>query len=259
MATYTDLLEQLTSSEKARFAAERQAEQNVRQAEAKVTALTQRLAEMRRANEQQLRELRAHCEKKLRDTASKAKQQVNDAEQARACQEGKAQAAEERMEKAEKHTANLEVKVQELDTKIQNKSYDVNEVCQRLEREAEDRIERISAQCNQRVNDMSQLCQEVQQAAASSMDIMAGEHSEQLTRADMRAEGRSRFRELCHLSKQRGDLQMSQREYESARADLTELWHKQCTIFTAASPGPDMEHGMEGRKVGSPFRPNTAG
>ena len=56
-------------SEKARFAAERGAEQQVRQAEAKVTASTQRLAEMRRANGHQLKELKASCEKKLRDTA----------------------------------------------------------------------------------------------------------------------------------------------------------------------------------------------
>lgn len=238
MATYNDLLEQLTSSEKARFAAERAAEQSVRQAEAKVTALTQRLAEMRRSNEQTTRTLRAQCEKMLRDTAAKARQAVQDAEQARCNSEGKAAIAEERMEKAERHTNNLEAKVEQLGNLLSRQAHEAEERCQRQERTAEDRIERISAQCNQRINDISELCKEVQEAAASSMDIMAGEHQEQLTRADMRAEGRSRFQELCSLSKMRGDLQLSQREYETARSDLTDLWHSQCVIFNSVSPSP---------------------
>eukprot|EP00746_Dinoflagellata_sp_MGD_P165779 gnl/MRDRNA2_/MRDRNA2_95258_c0_seq1.p1 gnl/MRDRNA2_/MRDRNA2_95258_c0~~gnl/MRDRNA2_/MRDRNA2_95258_c0_seq1.p1 ORF type:complete len:248 (+),score=69.06 gnl/MRDRNA2_/MRDRNA2_95258_c0_seq1:118-861(+) len=235
MATYNDLLEQLTASEKARFAAERSAEQSVRQAEAKVTALTQRLAEMRRSNDQLLRELRAQCEKKLRDTAAKARQAVQDAEQARCNSEGKAAVAEERMEKSERHTNNLEAKVEQLSDLLLRQERETQSRKQREERVAEDRVEWISAVCNQRIDSMSELCKEVQEAAASSMDIMTGEHQEQLTRADMRAEGRSRFQELCSLSKMRGDLQLSQREYETARSDLTDLWHSQCIIFNSSS------------------------
>lgn len=256
MATYTDLLEQLTGSEKARFAAERAAEQDVRQAEAKVTALTQRLAQMRRSNDQALKELWAQCEKKLRDTAALARREVTTAEQARSSSEGRAAVAEERMGKAERHANNLEAKVERLGQLLARKAQEAESRCQRQEREAEDRIERISAQCNQRVNDLTELCKEVQEAAASSMDVMMGEHQEQLTRADMRAEGRNRFKELCTLSKMRGDLQLSQREYETARMDLTDLWHSQCTIFQTASPrGWDDTSDMF---PSSSFRPRTS-
>merc|ERR1719331_3153314 len=140
------------------------------------------------------------------------------------------------MDKAERHANNLEAKVEQLGELLEKRAEESQQRCQRCEREHQDRVERISAQCNQRVNDMSDLCKEVQEAAASSMDIMTGEHSEQLTRADMRAEGRSRFQELCSLSKMRGDLQLSQREYETAREDLTDLWHSQCTVFNSVSP-----------------------
>lgn len=236
MATYSDLLDQLTASEKARFAAERLAEQAVRQAEAKVTALTQRLAEMRRSNEQHLKELRATCEKKLRDTAAKARQAVNAAEQARSDAEGQAAVAEERMEKSERHSNNLEAKVQQLSELSKQRAEEQKMRTERQTRIAEERLERINGQCTQRVNDMSELCKEVQEAAATSLDIMTGEHQEQLTRADMRAEGRSRFQELCNLSKMRGDLELSQKEYETVRSDLTDLWHNQCAIFETSLP-----------------------
>jgi hypothetical protein len=260
MATYSDLLEQLTASEKARFAAERSAEQSVRQAEAKVTALTQRLAEMRRANDQLLKELRAQCEKKLRDTAAKARQAVNEAEQTRSNSEGRAAVAEGRMDKAERHANNLESKVEQLGELLSRRAIEAESRCQRQEREHEERIERVSAQCNQRVADMSELCKEVQEAASSAMDVTAGEHQEQLTRADMRAEGRSRFQELCSLSKMRGDLQLSQREYETARSDLTELWHSQCIVFNVASTptaSPAAAHAGNASAL-EDFRPKTS-
>lgn len=236
MTTYTDLLEQLTFAEKARFAAERSAEAQVRQAEAKVTALTQRLAEMRRANDQSLKQIRAECEKKLRDTAAHARQIVNEADQGRVSAEGRAAIAEERSDKAEKNLSNLEAKVDQLKQLLEFRQEESEMRCARTQRTGESRVERIYGQCNQRINDMAELCKEVQDAAALSIDVMTGEHQEQLTRADMRAEGRQRFQELCSLSKMRGDLQLSQREYETARTDLADLWRSQCTVFNTASP-----------------------
>merc|ERR1712118_576248 len=151
---------------------------------------------------------------------------------------GRAAVAEERMDKADRHQINLVAKVEQLSNRLARQIEEAQGRCQRQEREAERRLESVSSQCNQRVNDMTEFCKEVQGAAASSMDVMTTEHQEQLTRADMRAEGRSRFQELCTLSKMRGDLELSQRDYETARSDLTDLWRRQCVDFTSASPPP---------------------
>merc|ERR1719161_2377333 len=118
----------------------------------------------------------------------------------------------------------LNKKVAGLQAMYHRATIEANERIERTEREADERVERVSAQANQRINDMSQLAKEVQEAAASCIDQMVTEHAEQVSRADMRAEGRVRFKELCTLSAMRSDLEISQKEYEGAKEDLLHLW-----------------------------------
>merc|ERR1719161_3331113 len=118
----------------------------------------------------------------------------------------------------------LTQKVAGLQALLHGRTSEFNDRVERTEREADERIERVSAQANQRINDMSQLAKEVQEAAASCVDMMVTEHAEQVSRADMRAEGRVRFKELCTLSAMRSDLEISQKDYEGAKEDLLHLW-----------------------------------
>lgn len=244
MATWSELLERLTTCEKAKFLAERDAEAQVRQAEAKVSAMTQRVAELKREQEQQKKELKSQCEKQLRDVAAKARREASRAEQDRVNAEGTAEASECHMIQAERHVLDLTRKVAALQSKLHGRTSEFNDRVERTEREADERVERVSAQANQRINDMSQLAKEVQEAAASCVDMMVTEHAEQVSRADMRAEGRVRFKELCSLSAMRTDLQISQDEYESSKDDLLHLWQKQWNVFNKSGteqPGTNIE------------------
>lgn len=231
MATWGELLERLSNSEKEKFLAERQAEAQVRQAEARVTAMTQRVAELKREQEQAKRELRTQCEKQLRDVAARARREALMAEQEKVNEEGCAEAAQIDMLQAERHVLDLTQKVADLQAMFAAAKEVTSERIERTEREADARIERVSAQANQRINDMSQLAKEVQEAAATCIDQMVSEHAEQVSRADMRAEGRVRFKELCTLSAMRSDLEISQKEYEDAKDDLLNLWRKQWQVF----------------------------
>lgn len=245
MATWGDLLERLARSEKEKFLAEREAEAQVRQAEAKVTAMTQRVAELKREQEQQKRELRTRCEKQLRDVAARARKEALEAEQENFNAEGIAEAAESHMIQAERHVMDLTQKVAGLQALLQAATIEANQRIERTEREADERVERVSAQANQRINDMSQLAKEVQDAAVSCIDQMVTEHAEQVSRADMRAEGRVRFKELCTLSAKRHDLEISQDEYEDAKEGLLNLWFKQWQVFHKSGPGgPHIEPQM---------------
>merc|ERR1719197_355505 len=107
----TELLESLTECERQKFEEEQEAARRVREAEARVTAQTQHLAEARRANEQELRQLQAQCEKRLRDSAYQARREVRLAEQRNAEAQGLAQDAEELQKRTDTHVKNLEKKV----------------------------------------------------------------------------------------------------------------------------------------------------
>merc|ERR1719161_3026843 len=184
------------------------------------------------------------CEKQIRDVAARARRQALQAEQEKVNAEGCADAAESSMLLAERHVLDLTQKVIDLQAMFDSAKIEANERIERTEREADERLERVSAQANQRINDMSQLAKEVQETAACCIDQMVTEHAEQVSRADMRAEGRVRFKELCQLSAMRSDLEISQKDYEGAKEDLLHLWQKQWNVFSKSGteqPGTNIE------------------
>merc|ERR1719446_849154 len=89
------------------------------------------------------------------------------------------------------------------------------------------KVENKISATNQRVNDLSQFASEVLSAAHDSMEVLQNQHKDAIKKADDRTDGRSKFQEMCALSKMRGDLKMSHKEYGDAKQNLMSTWQKQ--------------------------------
>lgn len=236
---YGELLQKITDAETARDVTERTAKHNVSEARAKVTALMQTFAEVERANEQQLRELRSQCDKEFRDASATAGKNVNDANRSRAACEDRAKNAEALMDRAETHTAKLQAKVDELTADLKRKEQWSEKLCTWHQKEADDIIKTVDTDGERRVAGMNQVAHETKQAATKAIDRTAGEHAKQLAYADVRAEGRNRFRELCSLSKMHDDNQITHTDYKASKQDLIELWRNTNDAFANTTAGAD--------------------
>merc|ERR1719359_2549324 len=107
-----------------------------------------------------------------------------------------------------------------------------------MSKNTDDKVESKITGTNQRVNDLSTFASEVLQAAHDSMEIMQTQHKDSIMKADQRTDSRSRFQEMCALSKMRGDLKMSPKEYEDAKMNLMKTWQRQWTPSTRPGSSP---------------------
>lgn len=233
MTTMTEMLEQLSAIERQKFGAEQDARVRVRQAEANVTTASQELMEVIRANEQQVKVLKAQCEKRLRDASYHAGQTVRNAEADKAAAEAHAETAEVVLKRTQAYVKSLEEKARNLQMQLHQKMQDCEDHVAETEREMQTRIERCSTQADARVHSMLQHSREVFESADAALESTADDLQDQMSRAQMRAEGRSRFRELCDLSKSRLNIEMSQPAYEACKEDVLSLWGAQTS--TASS------------------------
>jgi len=69
----------------------------------------------------------------------------------------------------------------------------------------------------------------------AALENVQEDYHDQMGRAHVRAEGRTRFKELCSLSKVRGDKRISQDTYVSAKEDLISLWRAQSSTPQAVT------------------------
>lgn len=227
MATMTEVLAKLTEREKAMFYAEQEAAAVVREAEAKVTQGTEDLMELKRTQEQELRVIKAQNEKKIRDASYAWRAKVHKAQKERAMSEALAETSEKRQKRSEAHVANLEQKIYDLQTMIQKRTQGAEKECSNMQRLMDGRFEQVAAQADGRVRSMAQHAKEVCDAAGASRDITAEELHDQVARASVRAEGRTRFKELRELAKSWDHVDLTQDNYNELKGNLIELWHIQ--------------------------------
>jgi len=227
MTAWGYLLEQLSNCEKARIVAERTGQKGVEQAEAKIMAVTQRIAEVQMEFEKQLQEVRDTSEDQLQEVRTKAEKEVAKAKVNQEKAEERIARADERRTRAEQRSKELEKQVRKLCLQLDMNEQEAERICSEMTATTDQKVVSKINATNQRVNDLSQFASEVLSAADHSMEIMQGNHKDSIKKADGRTDSRSRFREMCALSKMRGDLKMSHKEYEDAKQDLMGTWQKQ--------------------------------
>lgn len=247
MTAWGYLLEQLSNCEKARTVAERTGQKGVEQAEAKIMAVTQRIAEVQLEFEKQLQEVRDTSSDQLDEVRSKAEKEVAKAKVAQENAEVRIAKAEERRMAAEQKSKELEKEVRKLCLQLDMNEQEAERICRDMAKATDEKVELKITTTNQRVNDLSQFAAEVLAAAHDSMEVLQNQHKDAIKKADDRTDSRSRFQEMCALSKMRGDLKMSHKEYEDAKQNLMTTWQKQWSPSQWAQfnpPGGSMSRTM---------------
>jgi hypothetical protein len=223
----TEVLNKLTEREREKHYAEKEAAARIREAEVKVTEATEGLQELKRTQEQELRVLKVKNDKKIRDASFAARGNVLKAQKESAQGKAVAEAAEQRKRRSEAHVAHLEAKVKDLRAKIERRNQASDVECSRVQHIMDSRFERVAAQADGRIRSMAEHAKEVCAATGASLQTVASELQDQMLRASLRAEGRTRFKELRELSKVYDNVTLTKDSFEGMRNDLIELWHLQ--------------------------------
>lgn len=234
MANMSDILKKLTLSEKAMWIAQKEAATQVREAEGKVTEVTEGLMELKRMQEQELRVLRAQNEKKLRDAAYVGRHSVHKAQKDCATASAVAEDAEKRLGRSQGHVANLQQKIYDLEIMIQKKAQRCEHERAQVQGVMDGRLKRVSAQADGRILGMAEHAKEVCGATGAAFQTIGSELQDQHLRASIRAEGRARFKELRQLAKTWDHVDLTKDCYKGLKGDLIDLWHVQAT--TPSSP-----------------------
>lgn len=241
MASMTDMLNMLSDREQAKFVAGQELSQAMREADKRVTGVTESLMEKKRAQDQELKLVKAQCEKRFRDISLLCRQQVHKAQKEQAEAEGRADIAEKEMTTAEAHAYTLEQKLIALKQQLEQRKIDADMNVAETERIMSTRVTRVRTQAEKRVSDMAAHTRDVMAHARTTHDETLDEMRDQLARAHVRAEGRTRFKELRDLAKSIDSYEMGRPEYRAMKDELVNLWHFQS--LGPASPmhslGPD--------------------
>jgi len=223
----SELLDKLAERERARLQAENEAAVRVREAMTKVTKASEELMELRRLHEHEIKVLRVQHEKRLRDQGYACRQKVHKARQEQTHAEGVAEATEKKQRGAEAHVHVLQLKLKELQSHLDRHESNSERKLAGMKRLMNARVESMTAHNDGRIQSMVDHSSEVINAAATAVDNISDELHGQVARTHVRAEGRSRFRELCDLAKSHCSYHMSNEAYFGAKNDLIDLWHQQ--------------------------------
>lgn len=218
--------------------AERTGQKGVEQAEAKIMAVTQRIAEVQMEFEKQLQEVRDTSEEQLQEVRTKAEKEVAKAKVSQEKAEERIAKADARRMQAEQRSKELEKQVRTLCKQLDMNEQEAERICGDMAKMTDMKVENKISATNQRVNDLSQFASEVLSAAHDSMEVLQNQHKDAIKKADDRTDGRSKFQEMCALSKMRGDLKMSHKEYEESKLDLMKTWQSQWTPTARATFNP---------------------
>lgn len=227
-----ELLNKLAEREKERLAAELDARAMIRAVADQVNKSAEELMELRRAQEQELRVLRAQWEKRIRDTAYACRQKVHKANSELGEADALADRGEERQRVAEARLHDLTNKLASMRAHIEHRSENAQANVASLERMMSVRAERTAAQCQTRVQQMTEHAQFVQRSCRSALGCVEGELSDQMARAQIRAEARVRFKELCDLAQRTAKYDLSTESYHHCKAELISLWQMQKTTHS---------------------------
>lgn len=217
----------LTASERTLADAKTEAYEKARDAQAKVTVASSNLMELKSSQEKERLLLRSQNEKLKRETAYAAKARVQKARKASSEMLALAEAAEKRRHQTEGHVAHLEAKIRELKAAIENRAHSSEVERSRVQRVMNRRLEEVSSQAEERVRGMAEHAKEVCVATDAAIQATGAELQEQIMRASMRSEGRTRLKELGSLTKSYNGLALPKDAYLDLRENLVGLWQVQ--------------------------------
>lgn len=231
-----ELLEKLTAREKEKFTAEQDAVVRAREAATKVTKASEELMEMKRAHEQELFVVKAQYEKRIRDKGYSCRQQLHRARDELSAAEAQAESAESSQKKAELCAANLSLKLRDLQAHLDRRTVTAEECLAALEQMMHVRLKRVTEQADNRIMDMMDHAKEVHSVSNLAVGDVTTELQDQMSRAHHRAEGRTRFKDLCELAKNKRNYDISDDGYQHLKNHLIGLWHVQSkTLPTSQS------------------------
>lgn len=174
-----------------------------------------------------MQEVRDQSEDQVQEVRTKAESEIARAKANQEKADNRIAKADARRMAAEKRSKELEKQIRKACLQLDMNEQEADRICREVAKNTDNKIEIKINGTNQRVNDLSQFAAEVLQASHDSLEIMHNQHKAAIGKADERTDSRSRFQEMCALSKMRGELKMSHTEYYFAKQELMTTWQKQ--------------------------------
>mmetsp|Transcript_118365 Transcript_118365/g.328990 ORF Transcript_118365/g.328990 Transcript_118365/m.328990 type:complete len:265 (+) Transcript_118365:76-870(+) len=236
MAAMPEMLSELTEREKERFSSEQEAQAGIRAVKEKVSAAAEELMALRRAQDHEVGVVKAQYEKRIRDTVSASRQRVRHAQGELVDAEAQMELSNRGLKLAEAEVAVLQKRAAQLQAQLAERNIVGEQWLQELQCCMDERVARITAQTDTRVASMKDHTEMVRRSCLDAVHAVRSELQDQLSRASMRAEGRTRFLELCDLAGRCAGYEMTQDSYQELKAELVGLWQLQKSMRSAAGP-----------------------
>jgi len=226
-SSMSELLARLTEREMSRLEAEKDARARIIEAMNEVTNKCEGLQQLRRSQDMEMKVSRAQMEKTGRDNAYKWRQEVHKASKELNDTVAQADSSKLRKSRALAHEKLLSNKAMELERQLRDRQAQLDDRIASLHTVQQARFDRVKQQNDERISSVAALTEDVVNASHAAVGGATETLQEQFHRSNLRSEGRTRFKELCDLSKSAGNYEMSKPAYYEMKDELTSLWHRQ--------------------------------
>mmetsp|Transcript_67622 Transcript_67622/g.175614 ORF Transcript_67622/g.175614 Transcript_67622/m.175614 type:complete len:249 (+) Transcript_67622:63-809(+) len=241
ITTMPELFSKLTERGQQLLMSEQIAKASIDEVKGQVNTAAADMMELKRRLEQEYKVYLAQNEKNLRETALVCHQRVRQAESERRAAQAMAAQVLMRQKAEEDRIATLQLQIQNLESHLKFRTDAGKTELASLNRMMDTRVRRVDAQSESRVVGMTQHARDLERKCRGALREVEGEMQEQLAAAHLRAEGRTRWKELCRLADGWLDAEMSESTYKTVKAELLDLWKVQTTShMPRRSPMPWM-------------------
>lgn len=221
-ADVSELIRVLSEKEQEKVKAERLAAAQVKAMRLQVDDAAAESMELQRALEQEAKDAKAQFDKALREQAFNCKARLHKELRSQAMAQGDAERARMRVMKTQIY--------------LTEQTEKANLALHSLEEHLSERIERVQTQGEQRSNRMRRHTLETSVHLGVQLDNIMKCCKEQMMHVHRRAEGHSRFKELCKLAETRDTYTMSRENYGKIKGELLTLWKLQQAASSRSSP-----------------------
>lgn len=235
-ADVSELIRVLSEKEQEKVKAERLAAAQVKAMRLQVDDAAAESMELQRALEQEAKDAKAQFDKALREQAFNCKARLHKELRSQAMAQGDAERARMRVMKTQDQCYKLGLKIQDLQIYLTKQTEKANLALHSLEEHLSERIERVQTQGEQRSNRMRRHTLETSVHLGVQLDNIMKCCKEQMMHVHRRAEGHSRFKELCKLAETRDTYTMSRENYGKIKGELLTLWKLQQAASSRSSP-----------------------
>lgn len=237
-AHVSELIRVLSEKEQERVKAEKLAQEKIKEMRRQVDDAATETMELQRALTQEAKDAKAQFDKALREQAFNCKARLHQEIRNQAMAEGDAERQRLRVAKTQDQCYKLSLKIQDLQIHLQDRTEEANHGLLSLEQHLEQRIDRVQQQGEQRSSHMKQHTLETSAHLSSQLETIMKCCKDQMRHVHTRAEGHSRFKELCQLAATRDTYTMSKENYRKIKGELLTLWRIQQTPPPPNSPSP---------------------